>query len=152
MSKKKVEEALPACEFTIDPTDKEFKQLRSVCDPGNPWRCLIATTASMKIGKRVTVRLDHEEHKGIIGLTHGALRYERPMTDEEVLFATKFDMGERMRKPLTVKIDLKDGSWKAKPKQKGGACKQGRTSNRVVHTIRARQLAVIREQHAATAS
>lgn len=117
--KRQDRDRMPACEFTIDPQTPQFKNLRSVCEPGSPYRCLIATTGSIQIGKRMTVRLDHARSEGVIGITHGDARYERPMTREEVEFATKFDLGRRMRKPLTVRIDLYDGTWKAKPKEGG---------------------------------
>ena len=114
---KKVE--FEACEFTIDPMCKEFKELRGVCEPGNPYRCLIATMASIKIKKRMTVRLDHKNWEGVIGLSHDGMRYERPMTAEEVTFAQKFDLGNRMRRSLTVKVDLNDGTWKTRPAETG---------------------------------
>jgi hypothetical protein len=144
-------------QFTIDPQTKEFKDLRSVCEPGNPWRCLIATTGSIHLGRRMTVRLDHDDHAGVIGLTEGDYRFERPMTRDEIDFATKFDLGQQLRKPLTVKVDLADGSWTAKPKRgapgsggPGGPRSQLRGGNAKPHTktIRARQLEAIRKTYA----
>lgn len=143
-------------EFTIDPGSAEFKRLRSVCEPGNPWRCLIATVGSMNVGKRITVRLDHEKGTGVIGVTEGAYRYERPMTPEEVEFATKFDRGVRLRKPLVVRLDLAEGEWKRKPKvdrSKWNATHPerngGKRGGRGIHkSIRSRQLRAIREAHA----
>lgn len=139
-------------QFTLNPADPEFTDLRSVCEPGNPWRCLIATKGSIELGKRMSVRLDHEQRSGVIGVTHGDYRFERPMTDEEVRFATRFDRGEPMRKPLTVTVDLNDGSWNAKPKRgahgnrPGGPRSKIRNGNAKPHTktIRARQLEAIR--------
>jgi len=143
--------------FTIDPTSREFKDLRGVCEPGNPWRCLIATVGAMELGRRMTVRLNHERGDGVIGITVGDYRFERPMTAEEVTFATKFDLERRMRKPLTVKVDLGDGTWTAKPKQvrSGGgktAANNYGAGNRRDRTIRARQLATIRKAHAGRAA
>src|SRR5580693_9432337 len=63
-------------QFTIDPQTKEFSDLRSVCEPGNPWRCLIGTMGSIELGRRMTVRLDHETHTGVIGVTVGDWRWE----------------------------------------------------------------------------
>lgn len=137
-------------QFTIDPATEEFKGLRSVCEQGNPWRCLIATMGSMVLGRRMTVRLDHEERTGTIGVTVGEYRYQRAMTKNEIEFATKFDLGSRIRKPLVVRVDLSDEAWAANPKSKGGACRPGRTGTRRVRTIRARQLQAIREAHAKT--
>jgi hypothetical protein len=139
--------------FTLDPGDPDFADLRSVCEPGNPWRCLIATKGSMELGKRMSVRLDHGEHAGTIGVTHGDQRYERPMTAEEVRFATRFDMGEQIKKPLTVTVDVEDGTWKAKPKAKTSnagrktpANNRGRgPNNKHIKTIRQRQLDAIRK-------
>lgn len=141
-------------EFTLDPGTKEFEDLRSVCEPGNPWRCLIATEGSLELGKRMSVRVNHDEGTGVIGVTHGDHRFERPMTDEEVRFATGFDLGEDLRKPLTVKVDLNDRAWLARPKRTNGGKKtpannQGRgKSNEAIKSIRARQLAAIRKAHA----
>jgi len=137
-------------EFTLDPKTKEFRDLRSVCEPGNPWRCLIATSGSMHLGKRMSVRLNHDNHSGVIGITEGDYRFERPMTEEEVAFATRFDLGERLRKPLTVRVDLGDGSWAAKPKRVGGPRSKIRDGNAKPHTktIRARQLDAIRKAYA----
>lgn len=141
-------------DFTIDPATPEFEKLRSVCEPGNPWRCLIATTASMEVGKRVSVRLDHDKGSGVIGVTEGDWRFERPMTPAEVKFATDFDLGKTPPKPLAVALDLNDGTWDAKPKaasrggQKTPANNNGRgPSNRQIKTIRARQLDAIRKAH-----
>lgn len=144
-------------EFVIDPSDKEFKKLRDVCEPGNPWRCMIAISASMAIHKRVTVRVDHDTTTGVLGLTHGIYRYERPMTAEEVNFAIDFDLGRRLRKPLVISIDLGDSSWVRKPKQtnsklnknknrKGGVKNVGIGKTR---SIRSRQLAKIKAAHEA---
>jgi hypothetical protein len=136
--------------FTLDPADPEFSDLRSVCEPGNPWRCLIATKGSMELGKRMSVRLDHDKHSGVIGITQDDTRYERPMTPAEVTFATKFDMGEQLRKPLTVTVDITDDAWTAKPKRNQGGRKtaannKGRgPKNKQIKTIRQRQLAAIR--------
>ena len=143
-------------EFTLDPKTKEFRDLRSVCEPGNPWRCLIATSGSMHLGKRMSVRLDHDNGTGVIGITEGDFRFERPMTEEEVAFATKFDLGQTMRKPLTVRVDLGDGSWSAKPKRGSAAGRPAgprsklRGGNAKPHTktIRARQLEAIRRAYA----
>jgi hypothetical protein len=136
-------------EFTLDPSTKEFKDLRSVCEPGNPWRCLIATSGSMHLGRRMSVRLDHVNNWGVIGVTEGDYRFERPMTPAEVAFAAKFDLGEHLHKPLTVRVDLGDDTWKAKPKQVGGGRPVGsRNAKRRVKTIRARQLEAIRKAHA----
>jgi hypothetical protein len=141
--------------FTIDPSTEEFKRLRSVCEPGNPWRCLIATMGSLELGKRMSVRLDHDTDTGIIGITDGDYRFERPMTREEVSFARRFDLGQPMRKPLTVRIDVNDGAWHIKPKRGAGGVNPGgprsnvRGGNAKPHTktIRARQLAAIRAAH-----
>jgi hypothetical protein len=143
-------------EFTIDPRTSEFKDLRSVCEPGNPWRCLIATTGSMRLGRRMSVRLDHDNHTGVIGITEGDYRFERPMTQDEIDFATKFDLGKPMRKSLTVKVNLADGSWTAKPKRgalgnrPGGPRSKLRDGNAKPHTktIRARQLEAIKRAYA----
>lgn len=142
-------------QFTLDPATPEFARLRSVCEPGNPWRCLIATMDSLELGKRMSVRLDHDHRAGTIGVTHGDLRYERPMTDEEVRFATRFDLGRQLRKPLTVRVDLADSVWTAKPKRgtagtrPGGPRSQIRGGNAKTHTksIRSRQLAAIKASH-----
>jgi hypothetical protein len=142
-------------QFTIDPQTKEFKDLRSVCEPGNPWRCLIATMGSLELGRRMSVRLDHETQTGIIGVTVGDTRWERPMTGEEVSFARRFDLGQRMRQPLTVRMDLADNVWTAKPKRGAGGNRPGGPRSKVrggnakpaTKTIRARQLAAIRAEH-----
>jgi hypothetical protein len=143
-------------EFTIDPQKEEFQALRSVCEPGNPWRCLIATTGSMTIGKRMSVRLDHDTSTGVIGITEGDWRFERPMTEEEVAFATEFDLGHEMKKSLTVTVDLTDPAWLGQPKRgamgrpPGGPRSKVRNGNAKprTKTIRARQLAAIRQAHA----
>src|SRR5258707_8385621 len=101
-------------QFRIDPQTEEFAKLRSVCEPGNPWRCLIATMGSLELGKRMSVRLDHEKDTGVIGVTDGDTRYERPMTRDEVSFARRFDLGQDMRKPLIVRVDLHDDAWSTK--------------------------------------
>ena len=142
-------------QFTIDPRTDDFKQLRSVCEPGNPWRCLIATMGSLELGKRMSVRLDHDNDSGVIGVTHGEQRYERPMTPDEVRFDRGFDLGKELRKPLTVRVDLKDDSWTAKPKRgskdgkPAGPRSKVRGGNAKPHTktIRARQLAAIRASY-----
>lgn len=146
-------------QFIIDPQAEEFSNLRSVCEPGHPWKCLIGTMGSMKLGRRMTVRLDHPTHTGTIGVTVGDWRWERPMTGEEVDFAARFDLGDALRKPLTVKVDLTDGTWTAKPKQrahsgkKTAANNQGRgPNNKAIKSIRSRQLAAIRQAHAGGAS
>lgn len=150
---------LEALEFTIDPHEKEFQDLRSVCDQGNPWRCLIGTAASIHVGRRVAVRLDHEHpERSVIRLTQGHYRYERPMTQAEIAFAQQFDLGAPMKKPLTVVIDLSDGQWVAIPKAaatsggaKVAASNHGRGSgNRRIKSIRARQLDAIREAYGNT--
>lgn len=151
--KKRTNHPTKVGEFTIDPRTPAFQELRSVCDPGNPWRCLIATAGSIHLGKRMTVRLDHEERSGVLGVTVGEMRYERPMTSEEVAFATKFDLGANMRKPLTVRIDLADGTWRSKGKKLGGGAdkrdpRRPRAGDRKVKSIRARQLAAIKKAHA----
>lgn len=142
-------------EFTINPATEEFKRLRSVCEPGNPWRCLIATMGSLELGKRMSVRLDHEQNSGIIGITDGDYRFERPMTREEISFARRLDLGQPMRKPLTVRVDVNDGTWRVKPKRGANGVRPGgprskiRNGNAKPHTksIRARQLAAIRQAH-----
>jgi hypothetical protein len=142
-------------QFTIDPKTPEFKQLRSVCEPGNPWRCLIATMGSLELGKRMSVRLDHEKEAGIIGVTVGDERYERAMTPDEVKFAQGFDLGKRLTQPLTVRVDLRDEGWHSKPKRgangnrPGGPRSKVRNGNSKPHTktIRQRQLAAIRAAH-----
>lgn len=142
-------------DFTIDPATPEFEKLRSVCEPGNPWRCLIATTASMEVGKRVSVRLDHDKGSGVIGVTEGDWRFERPMTPAEVKFATDFDLGKTPPKPLAVALDLNDGTWDAKPKRgaQGNRPRGPRSKVRngnakpQTKTIRARQLDAIRKAH-----
>jgi hypothetical protein len=139
-------------QFNLDPAAREFLDLKSVCEQGNPWRCLIATSGSIHLGRRMTVRVDHGEHTGVIGITEGDYRWERPMTAEEVEFATDFDLSKPLPGPLTVRVDLRDPAWLAKPKAKPGtagaktaANNQGRgPNNRVVKSIRARQLAAIR--------
>lgn len=137
-------------QFTLDPAVKEFQALQSVCEQGNPWRCLIATAASIQFGKRMTVRVDHENHTGVIGITEGNYRWERPMTDEEVEFATDFDLNKPLPGPLTVRVDLRDPAWRAIPKArqvgaKTAANNYGRgASNRVIKSVRARQLDAIR--------
>jgi len=144
-------------QFTIDPATEEFRQLRSVCEPGNPWRCLIATMGSLELGKRMSVRLDHDLRAGTIGVTDGDLRYERPMTQEEIKFARNFDLGKRLREPLTVRVDLRDSAWSSKPKRgTPGARPAGPRSTirdgnakPATKTIRARQLEAIRKAHAA---
>lgn len=138
-------------EFTLNPRTKEFQDLRSVCEPGNPWRCLIGTAGSMHLGKRMSVRLNHEKGTGVIGVTEGDYRFERPMTPEEVAFATKFDLGKRLSNSLTVRVDLADGTWTAKPKRGTDARPPDRYRNAKPHTksIRARQLEAIRKAHAA---
>ena len=143
-------------QFTIDPATEEFRQLRSVCEPGNPWRCLIATMGSLELGKRMSVRLDHDLRAGTIGVTDGDLRYERPMTQEEVRFARNFDLGKRLREPLTVRVDLRDSAWSSKPKRGAGGVRPGGPRSTIrggnakpaTKTIRARQLEAIRKAHA----
>lgn len=142
-------------QFRLDPEDDEFKELRSVCEQGNPWRCLIATSASIHLGKRMTVRVDHEKKTGVIGITEGDYRWERPMTDDELEFATDFDLSKPLPGPLTVRVDLRDTAWAAKPKARtetAGAKTAGNNNgrgpnNRTIKTIRARQLAAIRAAH-----
>jgi hypothetical protein len=110
---------------------------------------------SLELGKRMSVRLDHEKQTGIIGVTEGDTRYERPMTPDEVKFAGDFDRGRRLREPLTVRVDLRETAWTAKPKRGSpGARPAGprskiRDGNAKPHTktIRARQLAAIRAAH-----
>ncbi len=133
-------------EFTIDPATREFKDLRSVCDAGSPYRCLIATAASIHIGRRVTVRVDHEGGTGVIGITVGKFRYERPMTEKELDFASKFDAGSNIKTPLTVRIDLTDPAWLAKPKAYRGSSGR-KDGTRPRWTIRARQLEIIRRNY-----
>ena len=58
-------------QFTLDPADGEFGALQSVCEQGNPWRCLIGTSASIHLGKRMTVRVNHENKTGVIGISEG---------------------------------------------------------------------------------
>jgi hypothetical protein len=139
-------------QFTLDPATEEFGNLKSVCEQGNPWRCLIATSGSIHLGRRMTVRVDHDSHTGVIGITEGDLRWERPMTAEEVEFATDFDLSKPLPGPLTVKVDLRDPAWLAKPKRgtdgvrPGGPRSELRNGNAKPQTksIRARQLAAIR--------
>jgi len=153
MKTKAIEEGFLG-EFTLDPTTEEFKNLRGVCEPGNPWRCLIATTGSIHLRLRMTVRVDHDEGTGVIGVTKGGLRYERPMTPEEIVFATRFDFGMGMRKSLTVRIDLSEPEWKSKKKKptvkQKNASERTKTRNgdRRIHTVRARQLKAIKEKYA----
>src|SRR5258708_19390399 len=78
---------------------------------------------SLQLGRRMSVRLDHEPDTGVIGVTDGDTRYERPMTRDEVSFARRFDLGQDMRKPLTVRVDLRDDAWTAKPKRTSGSAK-----------------------------
>ena len=136
-------------QFKLDPAAEEFEDLRAVCEQGNPWRCLIATSGSIHLGRRMSVRVDHDTHTGVIGITDGDYRWERPMTPEEVEFATDFDLSKPLPGPLTVKVDLRDPAWLAKPRAKGGGAKtvpnnNGRgKNNRVIKSIRARQLAAI---------
>src|SRR5258707_819624 len=140
-------------QFRIDPHTEEFSKLRSVCEPGNPWRCVIATMGSLELGKRMSVRLDHETDTCVIGVTDGDTRYERQMTRDEVSFARRYDLGQDMRKPLTVRVDLRDDDWTAKPKRNSGSAKTaandyGRgTGNKRIKSIRARQLSAIRAAH-----
>ena len=138
--------------FRIDPATKEFQDLRSVCEPGNPWRCLIATMGSLQLGKRMSVRVDHAAGTGVIGVTDGDYRFERPMTKDELKFATKFDLGEDLAKPLTVKVNLDDGTWTPRPKgTRSGPRSKIRNGNAKpqTKTIRARQLQTIRDAHEA---
>jgi hypothetical protein len=140
--------------FRLDPATAEFKELQSVCEKGNPWRCLIATKASIELGKRMSVRVNHENHTGVIGITDGDYRWERPMTAKELDFATNFDLSKPLPGPLVVKVDLRDPAWEAKPKEHRGGAKTtanngGRgPTNRVIKSVRARQLAAIRAAHA----
>lgn len=142
-------------QFRIDPRNEEFARLRSVCEPGNPWRCLIATMGSLELGKRMSVRLDHETGTGVIGVTDGDLRYERPMTPREVSFARRFDTGEELHQPLTVRVDLTDDAWRVKPKRGASGKNPGGPRSKIrdgnakpqTKTIRARQLAAIRAAH-----
>lgn len=136
-------------QFTLDPADGEFGELQAVCEKGNPWRCLIGTSASINLGKRMSVRVDHENKTGVIGITEGDYRLERPMTADELEFATDFDLSKPLPGPLTVRVDLRETAWMAKPKGKVGpktaANNGGRgKNNRVIKSIRARQLEAIR--------
>lgn len=149
--------ALEALAFTIDPQTKEFADLSSVCDQGSPWRCLIGTSASIHVGRRVAVHLNHADpDASVIRLTQGDYRYERPMTRDEIDFATQFDRGETLSGPLTVVVDLNDGNWVATPKARAGGAKtkannHGRGSrNRRIRSIRTRQLEAIREAYGNT--
>ena len=146
--------ALEALQFTIDPATKEFRDLSSVCEQGSPWRCLIGTSASIHVGRRVAVHLNHEDPgASVVRLTQGDYRYERPMTRDEIDFATKFDLRKKITKPLTVVIDLNDGNWVAMPKDRRGGAKtpannHGRgPRNRRIRSIRTRQLEAIREAY-----
>ena len=138
-------------QFTLDPAQEDFGRLKSVCEQGNPWKCLISTSASIHLGRRMTVRVNHDTRTGIIGITDGDYRWERPMTAEEVEFATDFDLDKPLPGPLTVRVDLRDPAWLAKPKVKASGAKtaannRGRgKNNRVIKSIRARQLDVIRK-------
>jgi len=143
--------------FKIDPATKEFENLRSVCEPGNPWRCLIATMGSLQLGKRMSVRGDHAAGTGIIGVTDGDYRFERPMTRDELKFATKFDLGQDLAKPLTVKVNLDDGTWTPRPKRGTQGTRPAGPRSKIrngnakpqTKTIRARQLQAIRDAHEA---
>lgn len=128
-------------QIVIDPSSELFGALRKVCTPGSHWRCLIATVASMEIRRRVSVRLDHETKTGIIGLTFGDRRYERAMTKEEVGFAIQFDTDKRIRKALTVRFDLGDGTWMTRVKATTGG-----NSGLPYHKIRSKRLGVPREK------
>jgi hypothetical protein len=141
-------------QFTLDPKTADFKELQSVCEKGNPWRCLIGTAASIHLGKRMTVRVDHENQTGVIGITEGDYRWERPMTASELRFATRFDLSKPLTKPLAVKVDLRDPAWTAKPKQHSTPAKNKKRTQgqRTVKTIRARQLEAIRKAHAEAAT
>jgi hypothetical protein len=143
-------------EFTLDPKTAEFKELQSVCEKGNPWRCLIATKGSMELGKRMSVRVDHENKTGVIGITEGDYRWERPMTADEVRFATRYDLSKPLTKPLAVKVDLRDATPKrgALGNRPGGPRSKIRNGNAKPHTktIRARQLEAIRKAHAEAAA
>ena len=141
-------------QFTIDPRAKDFRALQSVCEEGNPFRCLIGTMGSIQVGKRLSAHVNHDEHTGAIRLTHGDCRWERPMTEAELNLATRFDMHEEISEPVTVVIDLADGQWTSRPKAKsrGGvktaANNHGRgPGNRRIKSIRERQLDAIRKTH-----
>ena len=143
-------------QFDLDPAAEGFQNLQSVCEQGNPWRCLIATSASIHLGRRMTVRVNHDNRTGIIGITEGDYRWERPMTAEEIEFATDFDLSKPLPGPLTVRVDLRDPAWLAKPKAKPGGAKTAASNNgrgkgnRVIKSIRARQLTAIRAEQLAT--
>ena len=74
------------------------------------------------------------------------------MTADELEFATDFDLSKPLPGPLTVRVDLRDPAWAAKPKTRtarGGpktaANNNGRgEKNRVIKSVRARQLEAIR--------
>ena len=144
--------------FVLDPESYEFRALKPLCEQGNPWRCLIATAGAIHLGRRMTVKVDHEKRTGVIGITEGDFRWERPMTQQELKFAIDFDMSNPLTRRLTVRVNLRDSAWRAKFKQararddgsKGGAKtpenNQGRGKrNPTIKTIRARQLRAIRD-------
>jgi hypothetical protein len=149
-------------QFTLDPASQEFQRLASVCEAGNPWRCLIATAASMTIGKRMTVRVDHERGTGVMGVTNDGWRFERPLSAEEFELARGFDLDQQLTRPLTVEVNLLDGRWSARPvapsRRPGartGASSRGPNNGEgadpaarsMSRSIRARQLAAIRVAH-----
>lgn len=148
-------------EFTINPKADIFRDLAPACDAGHPYRCLIGTWGAMSLGVRLRAMLNHENPEAsYIGVTHGGYSWRRPMTADERKFAQQFDLaaaegnGRRLpRKPLTVRVDLSDGTWQAREANttggRGPARNQRTATGKQRKFVRDRQLDELRKQYAA---
>lgn len=153
-------------EFVINPQADIFRDLAPACDAGHPYRCLIGTWGAMSLGVRLRAMLNHESPEdSYIGVTHSGYSWRRPMTAEERKFAQQFDVasaennGRKLpRRPLTVRIDLSDGTWVAQPANSHESKTHTRTNARPSGTtrgnrqrafVRSRQLDTLRKQYAA---
>jgi hypothetical protein len=109
---------------------------------------------SMEIHKRLSAHVNHKLGTGVIRVTEGNWRFERPMKPDELELATRFDRHQKILRPVKVVIDLNDGTWMAKPKartsgKKTAANNYGRgPENKQIKTIRQRQLAALITAHA----
>lgn len=145
-------------EFTINPQTDIFKDLAPACDAGHPYRCLIGTWGAMSLGVRLRAMLNHENPEdSYIGVTHGGYSWRRPMTEDERKFAQRFDVASAEgnarrlpRKPLTVRVDLSDGTWEARRvTPRSGKPSQARAGSLTRKFVRSRQLDGLRKQYAA---
>lgn len=147
--------------FTIDPRTPEYQVFRPLCDPGSPSKCLIATWCQIYTGHRLRVHVNHENAEGYYSITYSDYTWTKFMSEAEYRFAAAFDLGFEDRplngpkKPLTVSVDLSDGTWNAKPKRgphtHGGPTGSGLVArsgqNLAGKTIRQRTRAALLARH-----